>query len=111
MITGDLTARITLRRATYTANEFNEPVETWADLITVWAAAHLATDVERWRAQEIGVDLTARFTIRYEGAPADLGPADRVLFEGRDFNITSLRPYGRRRREWLEINAVARVEA
>lgn len=33
---GNLDRRITIQRATKINNEFNEPIETWADLATVW---------------------------------------------------------------------------
>ena len=108
MRAGDLDRRIVLQRATFAPNDFNEPVATWSDLITVWAAVYQVTDVEQFRAQEIGAEVTTRFTIRYSSEVADLGPTDRVAFDGREYNITGVRELGRR--EWLEIRAVARAE-
>ena len=105
MRAGDLDQRITLRRATVTRNGFNEPVATWSDLAIVWAAARRVTDAEQFRAQEIGAEVTTRFTIRYSSEVANLGPADRVSFDRREYNITGVRELGRR--EWLEISAVA----
>jgi SPP1 family predicted phage head-tail adaptor len=108
MRAGALDRRIVLQRATFAPNDFNEPVATWSDLITVWAAVYQVTDVEQFRAQEIGAEVTTRFTIRYSSGVADLGPTDRVAFDGREYNITGVRELGRR--EWLEIRAVARAE-
>jgi SPP1 family predicted phage head-tail adaptor len=105
---GALDRRVTIRRAAISYGTFNDPVSTWLDLITVWAAARRVTDIEQFRAQEIGAEVTARFTIRYSSEVADLGPADRLAFEGREYNITGVRELGRR--EWLEISAAARAE-
>jgi SPP1 family predicted phage head-tail adaptor len=108
MRAGDLDRRITIQRASFALNAFNEPLATWLDIATVWAAARHVTDVEQFRAHEIGAEVTARFTIRYSSEVADLGPADRLAFEGREYNITGVRELGRR--EWLEIRAAARAE-
>jgi SPP1 family predicted phage head-tail adaptor len=109
MRAGDLDRRIVLQRATFAPNGFNEPVATWSDLITVWGTVYQVTDVEQFRAQEIGAEATTRITIRYSSEVADLGPTDRVAFGGREYNITGVRELGRR--EWLEIRAVARAES
>jgi SPP1 family predicted phage head-tail adaptor len=108
MRAGDLDRRITIRRATHAPNAFNELIATWSDVAMVWAAARQVTDAERFRAQEIGAEVSTRFTIRYSSEVADLGPADRVVLEGREYNVTGVRKLGRR--EWLEIGAVARAE-
>jgi SPP1 family predicted phage head-tail adaptor len=108
MRAGDLDQRITIRRATLAPNAFNEMIATWSDVATIWAAARQITDAEQFRAQEIGAEVTTRITIRYSSEVADLGPADRLAFEGREYNITGVRELGRR--EWLEIGAVARAE-
>jgi SPP1 family predicted phage head-tail adaptor len=105
----DLKRRITIRRATKTTiPPFNETVETWADLIIVWVKVNQVTDVEQYRAQEIGASVDTRFTIRYASEVAGVGPLDRVAFKGRDYNITGVREIDRNL--WLEISAVARVE-
>src|SRR5687767_9049093 len=108
MRAGDLDRRITIRRATFAPNAFNELLATWSDIATVWAAAYQITDAERFRAQEIGAEVTTRFTISYSSEVADLGPTDRLMYEGREYNITGVRELGRR--VWLEIGAVARAE-
>jgi SPP1 family predicted phage head-tail adaptor len=109
MRAGDLDQRITLRRATFTTNGFNEPAATWSDLVTVWAARRDASASEVYRAQEVGAQITARFTIRWSSQISDVSPTDRVAFDGREYNITAVRDVGRRK--WREIDAVARAEA
>lgn len=106
---GDLDVRITIRRATTAANAFNELIETWADLVTVWAKRVDASAAESYRAQEVGAEITTRFTIRWSSDVDDVNPKDRVLFSGREYNIAAVRNIGRN--EWREIDAVARAES
>jgi SPP1 family predicted phage head-tail adaptor len=107
---GDLDRRITIRRATITYNEFNDPVETWADLVTVWAKRTDASAAESYRAQEVGAQISARFRIRYSSDVADVNPKDRIAFDGREYNITGVREAEGTRNEWIEIDAVARAD-
>jgi SPP1 family predicted phage head-tail adaptor len=105
---GDLDRRITIQRAATTLNEFNEPIETWGDLTTVWARRRDASATESYQAQEVGAQLTARFTIRWSTTVESVNPRDRLSFEGRLYNITAVRDIGRN--QWREIDAVARVD-
>ena len=105
---GDLDRRITIRRATITFDAFNSPVESWADLVTVWAKRTDASAAESYRAQEIGAQITARFTVRWSSDVDDVNPKDRISFGGREYNITAVRDVGRN--QWREIDAVARAD-
>jgi SPP1 family predicted phage head-tail adaptor len=105
---GELDRRITIQRATVTLNEFNEPIETWGDLTTVWAKRRDASATESYRAQEVGAEITARFTIRWSTTAASVTPRDRLNFDGRLYNITAVRDVGRN--QWREIDAVARAD-
>jgi SPP1 family predicted phage head-tail adaptor len=106
---GELDRRITIQRATVTRNEFNEPIESWGDLTTVWAKRRDASAAEAYRAQEVGAEITARFTVRWSMIAATVNPSDRLSFEGKLYNITAVRDVGRK--QWREIDAVARAEA
>jgi SPP1 family predicted phage head-tail adaptor len=96
---------ITLQRYVITYNEDNEPIEGWADLAKVKAAVNYVSDAERVRAAEVGASITVRFQTAYSAAMADLDAKDRVLFEGRLFDIVGVKPLGRR--EGFEISAAA----
>ena len=109
MNAGKLDRRITIRRAVMTPNAFNELVATWMDLATVWAGRRDASAAESYRAQEVGAQITTRFTIRWSPDVAGVDPKDRLRFEGRDYDITAVRDIGRR--QWREIDAVARSDA
>lgn len=108
MDAGRLDRRITLKRATSTANAFNEAVETWSSLATVWASVVPISDSERMRAGETLAAKKSRFTIRWSSTVADVDPRDRLTFDGRDYDINGVKEVGRR--EYLEITATARAE-
>jgi SPP1 family predicted phage head-tail adaptor len=107
---GQFDRRITIRRATVTANAFNEQIETWSDLATVWAFRRDASATERYRAQEVGAEISVRFKIRYSSQVADVNPRDRLVIGGREYDITRVtEPEGTRNR-WRWIEAVARSD-
>lgn len=108
MRAGELDRRITIQRATTTTNAFNEPVQTWADLVTVAAGKQDVRDSERWAAGEVGADITTRFQIRWSSTVANVDERDRLLFDGRVYGIQHVKEIGRR--EGLEITATARSE-
>lgn len=106
---GDLDRRITILAPEITFNEFNEPIETFVDLISVSAKRSDVSASEAFRAQEVGAELTARFTIRWSTRTAVVDARHRVRSGGRDYNITGVREKEDRER-WIEIDAVARAE-
>jgi SPP1 family predicted phage head-tail adaptor len=105
---GSLDRRITIQRVTTAPNEFNEPIETWRDLVTVFASKQDISDAERWSAGAIGAEITTRFQIRYSSQLAALDNRDRVIFDGRVFDIAGVKEIGRRK--GLEITAAAKSE-
>ena len=109
MQAGKLDRRITLQRASTTKNGFNEDVEAWGDIATVWASATPVSDAERVRAQQVGAVISMRFQIRFSTAVADLSPTDRLSYNGKTYNITAVKELGRR--EGLEITAATRSDA
>lgn len=108
MDAGKLDRRLTLQRYGITYNEDNEPVEGFADLATVWASVQYASDGERVRAAEVGATITIRFQIRYSSTVASVNPKDRVVYDGKVFDISAVKELGRR--EGLEISAAAAAD-
>jgi SPP1 family predicted phage head-tail adaptor len=89
----------------------NEPIETWGDLVTAGAKRIDASAVEAYRAQEVEVQISARFKIRHSSEVVDIRPRNRIVFNGREYNITLVtEPEGARNR-WRWIEAVARTDA
>lgn len=108
MKAGDLDRRIAIERATETQDDFGEPIQTWATLATVWASKEDIRDTERFMAQQVGAEVTTRFQIRYSATVASVNPKDRVVYDGRVYDIAGVKEIGRR--EGLEITAVARAD-
>lgn len=104
-----LDRKITIQRFTSSQDEFGTPIEVWSDLATVWANYRPVSDAEKMQAGEVSATLSARFTIRYDSAWADLSPIDRVVFEGRTFDVFGCKEV-EGRRQFLEITASARAE-
>lgn len=100
---------IRLERAAVTQDSGSgENVETWAELATVWAAAMPVSDGEKVAAAEVSATISMRFQIRWDSSWSDLNPKDRVVFDGRTFDIWGVKELGRR--QGLEITASARAE-
>lgn len=105
---GDLDRRVQFRRATLVDDGFQE-VETWDNHGSpVWASKTDVSDGERWRAGEVGASITSRFVVRSSTFSRDLTPKDRLVCEGREYDITGIKEIGRRDR--LEITASARAD-
>ena len=105
---GKMNRRITLQRATVTANAFNEGVKTWGTLQTVWAQRSDVSAFEAYRAQEVGAEISTRFKIRHSATIADLNPADRIVYNDLVYEITGVRESMPNR--WLEVDCVARPD-
>lgn len=105
---GDLDRMITIERASESRDSFNSVVKTWAPLATVCAAKEDIRDAERVASQEVGAEMTTRFRIRHSTDIADVDPKDRIVFQGRVFDIVAVKEIGRQ--EGIEITAAARAE-
>lgn len=100
--------RITLQRGSSTPSDYGDPVTTWAPLATVWAQVTPVSDRERFAAAQTVAEITHRFAIRYGAAWADFSPADRLIYQGRVYDVAAVKEIGRR--EGLEITARARTD-
>ncbi len=105
----DRKKRITIQRATISYNEFKEPVETWGDLATAWAKRMDASAGESYGAQEVGAQITTRFTVLRTTTIADVNPKDWIAYDGRTYNVMAVREVKHNRE--IEIDAVARPDS
>lgn len=106
---GSYDRRIQFQRATLLDDGFSK-VDSWANHGTpVFAAFQDVSDSEKWRAGEVQAQITSRFRVRYSAFTAGITPKDRIVFEGREYNITGIKEVAGRKRE-LEISAVARID-
>lgn len=106
-----LDRKITLERFTFTTDEGSgEQVKTWSSLGDVWANKKDTSDSERVRSAEVAAEISTRFTIRYDSAWSDVGPLDRLVYEGRTFDIVGTKETEDGRRRFIEISASARAD-
>jgi SPP1 family predicted phage head-tail adaptor len=106
MRAGKLDRRIQIVREIETArNALNEPIVEWTPVATVWAQARWERGDERFEAQRIAGSAVMGFHMRYRG---DLTVKDRIVFEGRTFDIRDVREIGRR--VVTEVDCVARAD-
>ncbi|EPE95715.1 head-tail adaptor protein [Rhizobium grahamii] len=107
--TGDLDRRITFQRATKTNNEFNEPVEVWGDIGSVWTKRHDFSDSQRIEflaAGKVSAFAVSRFTVRSTSLTRSITPIDRLTHEGAVWQINSVKEVAEGgRRGYLEITA------
>lgn len=99
---------ITIERITgHAPGAFNEQSPVWGVLAELRAAMTPVSDGERWVAQlgQVAAIATHRFRIPWG---LSVGPMDRVIHDGRVFEILGVKELGRRVGQ--EITAVARAE-
>ena len=105
MKAGGLDRRITVERAVKETDDFGGVRQTWVPLASWAAAVRYVSDAERMQAGELSASVEVRFTIRWGlGVTVE----DRVLYEGRRYEIVAVKEIGRR--EGQEISAKARAE-
>lgn len=101
MRAGRLDRIITVQRYTEAVNDFGTPSFAWSNL-TVMRAQIIEMNTEEFiRAFGASDETLIIFRTRYHDG---LTNADRILFDGREFNIKDMKEIGRRR--GLEIRCV-----
>lgn len=88
MKAGNLDQRVTLERMQGGQDELGQPLpDEWAPLGACWAAVLPLQGREYIAAQAVQSDVTTRIVIRYRPG---ITAADRVIHEGRIYNITAV---------------------
>ncbi len=101
--------RVQVWRATLADDGFTQ-AETWAALGSpLWAAVTPISDGERFRAGAVGAHVTARVRLRYSAFAAAITAQDRLVCEGRTYEIVAP-PKEIGRREGIEITCSARAD-
>lgn len=95
MDAGQLDRRITLQRKTEEDDGYATSPSAWEDLVTVWARLMPLTSAERAAAGETAAYGKATFMIRRDSSWSDLNATDRLLYQGKAFNILGVREHGR----------------
>lgn len=107
-----LDRKVDLQRKTVTQDEFGGEVAIWSSIVVggVWANYAPVSDGEKLSAGEVSSTLSARFTVRYDSAWSDVSALDRLVFEGKTFDIWGAKETADGRRRFIEITAAARSE-
>lgn len=106
---GALDSRISVMIPFVSFNTYNEPEETMEDYAELWAKKSDVSSSESFRAQEVGSEITTRFTLRWSPVSARIDTRFTIRHGGSTYNITGSREIGRG--DWIEIDAVARAES
>ena len=99
MKAGDLRERVTIQRKTIASNSYNEPIETWSDLATLWAAFPDQNGKEMRAAQKLYASVTAVIVIRYR---ADVTVMHRILHGSHVYEIQAVIDVNMRH-HWLHL--------
>ena len=88
MRAGKLRHRIVLQAKSATTDEYGGPVEVWADVATnIPASVEPLSGRELVNAQTVNAEVTTRITMRYR---AGVIAANRIVFEGKFYNLQSI---------------------
>ncbi|MCO5131209.1 MAG: phage head closure protein [Xanthobacteraceae bacterium] len=92
MRAGKLDQQIVVQRFTNTVDDYGTPIETWTTLATVRAQIIQQSTEEFIRGYGASDDAIVIFRVRWI---PDISTADRVVFDGDNYNIKELKPIGR----------------
>lgn len=106
MRSGELDKSIAIQTNTPVQDAFGEPIDSWATTVTVAAKVMPTRGGERFTAQQYVGRTVVTFKIRWRTTPPTV--KNRIVYDGRTYDITDVRELGRR--EGLEIDATARSE-
>lgn len=94
---GRLNKRITVRRASApTRNAMNEPVEVWTAFGKFWAEQIDQRLTESWKAGQTAAQVERVWRVRWHARTATISPSDRLVCDGREFQIIGVTEVGRR---------------
>lgn len=65
LLVNRLNKRVTLRRLDKVPDEYGQPIDTWVDVATVWAAVEPLRGREYFSAMSEHAEVTTRIRIRY----------------------------------------------
>jgi len=102
MRAGKLEKTITIERVTTTVDDYGTPIEGWATFATVRTQVIQSSTEEFMKGWGASTEAATVFRIRHLDG---ITPADRVLYQGRAFDLKEIKELGRR--EGLDLRCVA----
>jgi SPP1 family predicted phage head-tail adaptor len=107
MEAGKRDRRISIERASTYQDDTGQEVPRWLPVATVWASWRRASARETLAASEVSAEATDIFEILRSNLTAEVSPRDRVIFDGRTYDISAADPIGR---QGIRIQAAARSD-
>ena len=105
---GKLDRKITLKQQNGSLDEYGHKSNVWTDIATIWAEYIPDKGGERVGSGEIKASTSDKFRIRYSSVVANINPTWRLIFQGREYEISQVNEIGRM--VGFEIIANARAE-
>lgn len=96
MRSGELRKRVTVQQRSTTQDAYGQPLTTWSDVCTVWAAIEPMSGRELLAAAAVRSESTHTVLMRYRPG---IVPAMRINYGGRIFNIASVLDENERHRQ------------
>lgn len=106
---GQRNKRITImRQGATTRNSMNEIVGDFEEFGKFWASRLKQKPTESWKAGQTAAQVESVFEVRFTNRAATITASDRLICEGREFEIIGVTENGRR--DGIEIVAIAYSE-
>lgn len=96
MQAGELRHRVTIQELVDGQDPSGQPIQTWQDVATVWAAVEPLRGREFWDAQQVAAEETVRIRIRYR---AGIETAMRAVWNGVPYALQAVTDVDGRHRE------------
>jgi SPP1 family predicted phage head-tail adaptor len=106
---GGLDRRVTVQKYSLGRDQWNNPIEVWTDLATVWAARTDVSDSEKLTGGQVLATLVSRFVVRSTAAMRTVKPTDRLASDGAVWEITGIKETRDGRNRFLEISTARAV--
>ena len=88
--------RITIQRATLSANPYGERAETWGTLATVWAQVQYRVGGgESLQSDQVFSEQRVNFIVRYSSDVSSVKPSDRINYNSDIYEIERVQEIGR----------------
>ena len=87
MKAGQLDQRVTIERQSQETDPYGQPIAEWLAIVNTWGAVEPLAGREYIAAMAVQSDVTTRVRLRYRPG---ITSADRVVHEGRLYNIVSV---------------------
>lgn len=90
MSIGERRHRVKFQSAKITHDDFGEPDQTWSDICTSWSLVQPMKGSERFKANQVQVDVDHRIVTRTRSELKTLTAGDRAVWNGHTYDIRSV---------------------